>query len=283
MKDKSIKLGGSIHYIMKTDNYQAYFEANKDGWNKRTEIHKDTAFYDLKSFKEGINSLQHIELGEIGNVAGKELLHLQCHFGMDTLSWARLGAKVTGVDLSDKAIQLANELKNELNIPATFICSNIYDTPNHIQQQFDIVFTSYGVIGWLPDLDKWAKIISAFLKHGGIFQIVEFHPVVWMMDDNFTEIKYHYHNKELIHEKMTGTYADRYAAIEYDDYNWNHSLSEVVNALINAGLQIKHLNEFSYSCYNCFNNTVQGADGFWRIKGIEDKMPMMFSLQAEKK
>lgn len=267
---------------MTPENYTAYFEANKDGWNKRTQIHKDSTFYDLQGFKNGKSSLNKVEMEELGDVKGKSILHLQCHFGMDTLSLAKLGADVTGVDMSDKAIELAINLSRETGIAAKFVCCNVYDLPSHLQGRFDIVYTSYGVIGWLPDLDKWASIISHFLKPGGTFYMVEFHPVVWMMDENFEHIKYFYHNVETIHEKVTGTYADRYAAIEYEDYNWNHSLSEVMNALINQGIQIQFLNEFSYSFYNCFNNTVQGTDGYWRIKGLEDKIPMMYSVKGVK-
>ena len=282
MESKSIKFVWTTQYNMQTADYQRYFNANRDGWNKRTDIHKDSAFYNVAGFKAGQSALNSLEIMELGNVAGKSMLHLQCHFGLDTLSWARLGANVTGIDLSDNAIAVAKELSTELNIPAEFIRSNVYDLREQLDTQFDIVYTSYGVVGWLPDLDKWAAIISHFLRPGGIFYIAEFHPVVWMMDDNFEEIKYHYHNHELIHEKMTGTYADRYAAIEYDDYNWNHSLGEVINSLIDAGLTIQHLNEFPYSCYNCFNNAVQGEDGYWRIKGLENKIPMMYSVKAVK-
>ncbi len=267
---------------MKTDNYQDYFEANKDGWNKRTMIHKDSAFYDLSSFKAGKSSLNALELEELGDVKGKSILHLQCHFGMDTLSLARLGANVTGMDLSDNAIALAKDLSAETGIAAHFVCSNLYDLPQHLQGKFDIVFTSYDVVGWLPDLDKWAEIIHHFLKPGGTFYMVEFHPVVWMMDEHFQHIKYFYHNEELIYEKQTGTYTDRGAAIEYEEYSWNHSLGEVINSLIQHGLQLQHLNEFSFSCYNCFNNMVQGEDGYWRVKGMENKIPMMYSVKAVK-
>src|SRR3954453_14494479 len=154
-------------------DYEQYFEANKEGWNKRAIVHKDSSFYDIDSFKAGKSSLNKIELEELGNVKGKNLLHLQCHFGMDTLSWAREGAIVTGIDLSDEAIKTAKELSNELNIPAQFICCNVYDSLQHINQQFDIVFTSYGVIGWLPDLDIWCSIIAIFkaqrnILHGRI-------------------------------------------------------------------------------------------------------------------
>jgi SAM-dependent methyltransferase len=264
-------------------NQEHYFQTNKDAWNKRTAVHKDSSFYDVASFKAGKSSLNKIELEELGDVKGKSLLHLQCHFGMDTLSWAREGAIVTGVDLSDEATKIAKELSEELNIPAEFICCNLYDTTEHIAQQYDVVFTSYGVIGWLPDLNRWAEIISALLKPGGVFYMVEFHPVVWMMDENFEFIKYHYHNEEVIIEEQSGTYTDRNADIHYREYSWNHSISEVLNALIKNGLIIEHFNEFNYSNYNCFNKTVQGEDGFWRIKGLKNKIPMMYSVKATRR
>jgi len=267
--------------MLHTD-YTTYFVANKDAWNKRTTVHKDSDFYDIASFKAGKTTLNKAELDALQNVTGKTLLHLQCHFGLDTLSWAREGAIVTGIDLSDQAISTARELAAETNIAADFICSNVYDLPDNLHKQFDIVFTSYGVIGWLPDLDKWAAVISQFLQPGGTFFLAEFHPVVWMFDDDFTYIKYPYNNSETIIEEKKGTYAARDAAITYKEYSWNHSLSEVINALIKNGLQIKYLDEFSYSYYNCFNNTIQAEDGNWRIKGLEDKIPMMYTIQATK-
>jgi SAM-dependent methyltransferase len=263
-------------------NYDEYFDANKQGWNKRTAIHKGSSFYDVASFKDGKSSLNKIELEEVGDVTGKSLLHLQCHFGMDTLSWARKGAIVTGIDFSDEAIKLAKELSNELQINASFFCCNLYDTLRFVNSQFDIVFTSYGVIGWLPDLDKWAAIISKSLKPNGIFYMIEFHPVVWMMDENFQYLKYPYHNATVIEEEQTGSYTDKNAPIHYKEYSWNHSLSEVLNALIKHGLRIQFFNEFNFSCYNCFNNLIQGEDGFWRVKGLEDKIPMMYSIKAIK-
>ncbi|MEO7210736.1 MAG: class I SAM-dependent methyltransferase [Chitinophagaceae bacterium] len=261
---------------------EKYFEANLDAWNKRAGVHKDSDFYAMKDFKAGKTALNKLELSELGDVHGKKLIHLQCHFGMDTLSWAIEGAEVTGVDFSNDAIDIANDLKDELNIPATFICSNVYDLLKNkdLAGAFDIVFTSYGVIGWLPDLDKWAEVISYLLKPGGIFYMAEFHPVVWMMDEDFECIKYFYHNQEIIEEDVTGTYTDRNAPISYKNYSWNHSISEVLNALIKKHLNILHFNEFNYSVHNCFNKTVKGEDGFWRIKGIENKIPMMYSVKA---
>jgi 2-polyprenyl-3-methyl-5-hydroxy-6-metoxy-1,4-benzoquinol methylase len=269
-------------YSMQPEQLKQIFEENKEAWNKRTVVHKDSAFYDVASFKAGKSTLNKIDLEEVGDVRGKSLLHLQCHFGMDTLSWAREGAVVTGIDLSDEAIKYAQQLSTELNIPAEFICCNVYDLKGHLDRKFDIVFTSYGVVGWLPDLEKWASIISHFLKPGGSFHLIEFHPVVWMFDDEFKEIKYPYHNAAIITEQSSGTYTDRNAAIQYAEHSWNHSLSEVINALISHGLQIDHLNEFPYSYYDCFNNVIQGEDGYWRVKGLENKIPIMYSINATK-
>ncbi len=272
--------------------YQSYFEENKKSWNKRTAVHKDSVFYDLDSFKKGKSSLNKIELEELGDVKGKTLLHLQCHFGMDTMSWAREGAKVTGVDLSDEAIKLAKEISAELSIPTRFICANVYDLADSTEVPspggdlgeagFDIVFTSYGTIGWLPDLDAWAAIISYFLKPGGIFYIIDFHPVLWMMDENFEHIKYNYFNSGVITEEISGTYSDRSAPIKSIEHGWNHPFSEIITSLLKYDLEIRQFNEFTYSPYKCFNNLEQGKDSMWRISGMEEKIPMMYSIKAIK-
>ena len=275
------------------EHYDKFFEANKNLWNKRTVIHKDSSFYDVDGFKAGKNVLTAIELKEIGDVQGKKMLHLQCHFGLDSLNWARLGADVTGIDLSDEAIEVARNLNDELGMNAKFICCNVYDLhPQNIESAkvspfggdlegaFDIVFTSYGVIGWLPDLDQWAKIISYYLKPGGTFYMAEFHPVIWMFDDDFKEIKYCYENREVIETESQGTYTDRHADIKVKEYGWNHSISEVLNALINHGMKIDSFNEYMYSPYPCFNQVVSDNQGGWWIKGMEDKIPLVYSVKA---
>lgn len=262
--------------------YQSYFEENKQSWNKRIAIHKDSVFYDLDSFKKGKSSLNKIELEELGDVKDKTLLHLQCHFGMDTMSWAREGAICVGVDLSDEAINLAKEINAELNLDTEFVHCNIYDLKQNLDKKFDIVFTSYGTIGWLPDLDAWAEIVAYFLKPGGIFYIADFHPALWMMDENFEHIKYNYFNTAVITEEISGTYSDRTAPIKSIEHNWNHPFSEIIAALLKQNLQIVQFNEFPYSPYNCFNNLEQGTDDMWHIKGMDEKMPMMYSIKAVK-
>ncbi len=264
------------------EDYNNYFTANKHLWNQRTAVHKDSSFYNLAGFKAGDNVLTPIELNELGDVKGKKMLHLQCHFGMDSLNWARLGADVTGVDLSDEAIKEAKQLNDDLKMNAKFICCNVYDLKEHLDEKFDIVFTSYGTIGWLPDLDKWAGLIAHYLKPSGTFYMADFHPVVWMFDDEFTHIQYYYENREVIVTENYGTYTDRKADIKGKEYGWNHSTSELLNALIKQGLQIQQFNEFMYSPYSNFTNSVETSKGQWQIKGMEGKIPMVYSILAMK-
>lgn len=262
---------------------QNYIEINRQSWNNRTDAHLKSDFYDLDRFLKGKTSLNEIELNLLGDIKGKTILHLQCHFGQDTVSLSRLGADVKGVDLSDKAIESAKQIAKDTNSNAKFICCDIYDLPNHLDEKFDIVFTSYGTIGWLPDLDKWAKIISKFLKPNGQFVFVEFHPVVWMFDDNFKKIDYRYFNSGAIIETENGTYADKEANISQSYVMWNHGLSEVVNNLISNGLEINSLDEFDYSPYNCFNKTIEFEPKKFRIAHLNNKIPMVYSIVATRK
>jgi ubiquinone/menaquinone biosynthesis C-methylase UbiE len=266
---------------MNTD--QKYIEINRQSWNNRTDTHIQSEFYNQAGFLKGKNSLNDIELNLLGKIKGKSILHLQCHFGQDTISLGRLGADVTGVDLSDKAIDRAKQIAKDTNSNAKFICCDVYDLPNHLNEKFDVVFTSYGTIGWLPDLDKWAKIISRFLKPNGQFVFVEFHPVVWMFDDNFDKISFRYFNSGAIIETENGTYADKKADITQSYVMWNHGLSEVINSLISNGLEINALDEFDYSPYNCFQNTLEFEPNKFRIEHLKNKIPMVYSVIATNK
>ena len=266
---------------MNTENN--YIEINKHSWNNRTEIHLKSDFYDLEGFLEGKTSLNPIELELLEDVKGKSILHLQCHFGQDSISLSRLGAEVTGVDLSDKAIESAIKIAKETNSNAQFICCDLYELENHLDKQFDIVFTSYGTITWLPDLEKWGKLISRFLKPGGKFVFVEFHPVVWMFDDQFEKIAYNYFNVEPIIETENGTYTDKDAKISQSYVTWNHSMSEVFGSLLNNSMEIIDVQEYDHSPYNVFSNMIELEPKKFRIKHLENKIPMVYSVVAKKK
>jgi SAM-dependent methyltransferase len=260
---------------------QNYFDANRESWNLRTNIHAESEFYDLAAWKAGANSLKSIELDALGNVAGRSLLHLQCHFGQDTLSWGRMGASVTGCDISEEAIQLARQLAVADGQPdAQFVCANVFDLRAHLEGQFDIVFTSYGTIGWLPDLEPWAAVIAHFLKPGGVFFIADFHPVVWMFNDDFTQLTYPYLKGEVIATEQTYTYTGDQLPRNITEYGWNHGIGEILTALSTAGLHLDWMREYSYSPYDCFANTVRGDDGNFRIKGLEDIIPMVYAIHC---
>lgn len=259
-----------------------YLEINKKSWNNRLESHLNSDFYDVTNFLKGKSSLNDIELNLLGDLKGKRILHLQCHFGQDTISLSRMGAEVIGVDLSDKSIKKARELAKTTNTSAQFICSDIYDLPKVLEEKFDIVFTSYGTISWLPDLNKWANVIQQFLKTGGQFVFAEFHPAIWMYDDDIKEVTYYYNNVEPIIEVETGTYADKSANIKSKYVCWNHGIGEVVTGLIDNGLKIDQLNEFCYSPYPFINNTEEFEPGKFRIKQFGNKFPLVYSIKATK-
>ncbi|WP_242204805.1 class I SAM-dependent methyltransferase [Aestuariivivens insulae] len=259
-----------------------YFKVNKDTWNKKVKAHANSNMYDLKGFKKGKSSLMPYELEALGNVKGKTLLHLQCHFGQDTLSWSRMGAKCTGVDLSDEGIKLAKELNAELGLDAQFVCCNVLETSKYIRETFDVVFTSYGVIGWLPDLEPWGKLIAEKLNKGGVFFMAEFHPIVWMFDylEDKPIMKYGYMQDAVIYEEYAGTYANQNAKMISKEYGWNHGLGEVVSALTQAGLHIEYLKEFNESPYNVLPNLIETESGLYVSK---DKLyPLIFTIKATK-
>lgn len=201
-----------------------YIQINKNSWNNKTKIHLHSEFYNVEGFKQGKTSLNPIELDLLGNIAGKKILHLQCHFGQDTISLARMGAHVTGIDLSDKAIDTAKELAVSMGQDVQFICCNIYD-----------------------------------LKAG-----------------------YNYFNSGPIVETETGTYADRYANICQTYVGWNHSMGEVLQSLIDQQLQIQNYQEYDYSPYNIFSQSEEFEPNKFRVKHMNNKIPLVYSVVAVK-
>ena len=253
-----------------------YFELNRAGWDQRARVHLNSKFYDVPGFLSGETSLREIELAELGPVKGKSLLHLQCHFGLDTLSWARLGARCTGVDISPVAIEQARDLSNQSGIDARFVCSNVYDFDRGDAHPYDIVFTSYGTICWLPDLSKWADVVSANLAPGGTFYIVEFHPIYDLLDG------YSYFTRSAPDVEEEGTYTENGEEALAEFAVWSHPISSVVKALINAGIEIVHLNEFPFSPYNCFDGMEEREPGRHYLDHKGNDVPMVYSLMGRK-
>ena len=263
---------------------QDFLDANRQLWDRWTQLHRDSRFYDLDGFREGRSRLGEVEREALGDVTGRSLLHLQCHFGLDTLLWARAGATVTGVDFSAKAIALARSLSDELEIPARFIQADLYDLPNHLDEQFDVVFSSYGVLCWLPDLARWAEVVAHFLKPGGTFFLVEFHPLLDTFGEDGAPFAYPYFRQEepLRYEEQ-GSYAEHGADVRLPSYTWPHSLGETVTALAEVGLRIEALREYPFTVDNGAPFLEEQAPGRHVVAGQPPTLPLMFSVRASKR
>ena len=266
--------------------------ANRALWDELTAIHEQSAFYDVEGFLAGASSLGAIELDELGGeVAGRRLLHLQCHFGLDTLSWARRGATVTGVDFSGQAVALARRLAAQSGLSATFIESDVYDLPGVLRERFDIVFTSWGVLCWLPDLARWARLIADALAPGGVFYLLDFHPFLFALSDESEQPvlgeDFYFHRAEphAWANDGGGSYADRQATVTAPiQYEWDHPLGEIVTALFDAGLALEFLHEFGslpmpgldWPCI------AVNPDGSFGLRGRRGAFPMAFSVKARR-
>jgi len=264
-------------------------QANVALWNEWAMIHERSAVYDVPGFIQGKSSLHAIEIEEVGVVSGRSLLHMQCHIGLDTLSWARLGANVTGVDYSPAAISIASRVSAEANIPADFVCSDVYDMPYHVNRTFDIVFTSYGAIPWLRDIKRWAGLIAKYLRPGGFFYMVELHPfaAVFDSDSPTPELRVrdpYFQAGEPVRWEGDGTYAEPQAHVnQREHYEWTHTLGEIVTELSGAGLDIEFLHEFPYCIEGMLTNLMERSDDGWhRLKNHDGFVPLMFSIKAVK-
>jgi 2-polyprenyl-3-methyl-5-hydroxy-6-metoxy-1,4-benzoquinol methylase len=277
---------------MSLDPMRDHIRDNEALWDVWTRIHETSDFYDLEGFKAGGIRLRDDEIEAVGDVRDRSLLHLQCHFGIDTLSWARLGARVTGADFSARAIELAREVAASIGVDdATFIRSDLYDLPSVLDGTFDVVYTSRGVLGWLPDIRRWAQVVAHFVAPGGMFFITEIHPVVQAFENEGVapgelRLTYPYWEHEApLTFAVSGSYADPAADVgDQTEHGWDHGLGEIVTALIDAGLRIDSLVEHPFLDWStAFLVEDPSAPGRWILPpGSPGELPLMFSLRATK-
>ncbi|MEM9930742.1 MAG: class I SAM-dependent methyltransferase [Bacteroidota bacterium] len=265
-----------------------YITLNREQWNQRTLAHLKSDFYDVPGWLAGADSLKEPEIAILPkDLTGFKVLHLQCHFGQDTMSLARRGATATGVDLSQEAIKAANDLAGQAGLTESvrFLNCDLYSLPEllHEDGSYDLVFTTYGTITWLPDLDRWAAIVARYLKPGGQFVFAEFHNMAYLWNDERTAIKYPYFNPEPIVEPITGSYTDNSEGITGTEVNWDHAVSAVITALLQAGLTLRGFKEYDYSPYKCFHDSVPaGKPGHWHLKQMPGLIPMVYTLDMVK-
>ncbi len=272
--------------------------ANLALWNRWTRAHEKSDFYDVQGFKAGATSLWPLELEELGPYVheGTTLLHLQCHFGLDTLSWARRGAEVVGLDFSEEAIALARRLAGETGLSgrAEFVCADLYDADAHLDGRlFDVAFVSWGAIEWLPDLERWASIVARHIKPGGCFYMAEIHPFAYALEEvpgeQDVQIKYPLlpaPDRPQI-DPVDGSYADRDADTSgLVAYGWQHSLAEIIGALTGAGLRLEHLHELPTSPSPFWSWMIRDDERWWWLPdgkgGRRTDLPFSYSLRASK-
>lgn len=272
------------------DDHREYIKENRAHWNELAEHHPDTDLYDVEEFLQGKSTLRRLEREEL-DVTGKRLLHLQCHFGLDTLSWVRNeeATHATGVDFAPAAIEAARELRDRISLSsgqARFVESDIYELPGNLEDAFDVVFTSYGTIYWLPNLDQWAEVITTYLESGGTFYIADGHPFAGPFHHESTadglRVAHPYFNTEVITEEFDGSYAGWDFGLENKrSHGFPHSLGEIVTALVNAGLRIEFLHEHPWSFFQRFEAMESDEDNRWWLPGLEYDLPFTFSLKAQ--
>lgn len=275
-------------------DYKALTEKNRLWWNERVDDHRNSPSYRAREVIAGSPCPMTLERKELGDVSGKSLLHMQCHFGLDTLSWALYGAKVTGLDFSSDAIVAAREVAKEAKIEARFLETNILEADKLLNEEFDIVFTSWGVLGWLPDHERWAEVVAHFLKPGGTFYIAEIHPFIWMFDDEdetriprnepvFYGLHDYFNAPEPLDLDSPGTYASETTDFKHKRTNeWNYDLGRIITLLIKKGLQIEFVHEHDFSCNANWPAMVEIEDGYWSLPKSWPRMPLSFSIKATK-
>ena len=273
---------------MPMDCYRA---ANRDNWDDRVPIHLGSEEYAVRRFVEDPGHLSDVvayDAATLGDVSGRRLLHLQCHFGKDTLSWARLGAEVTGIDFSEAAIAAARRLSEESGVPGRFLVAEVYDAPAVLPERFDVVYTGVGAINWLPDAAGWARVVAGFLEPGGRFLMREGHPVLWSLDwreqDTGLVIRHPYfETADPVAWDEAATYAGEGTLRHTRQYEWNHGLGEVVTALLDAGLVLRVLREHRFLEWQGTPHMTLGEDGRWRLPAAQaDLVPLMYTLVAER-
>ncbi len=260
---------------------------NRDYWDGEVDL--NLASWDIEAFLGDAARLTRIVAADreaLGDVQGKSLIHLQCHFGLDTLAWGRLGAKVTGVDFSPRAIATAIDLARRDGASARFVEADLYETPQAVPERFDVVYTSGGVLCWLADIRGWAEVVSRLLKPGGVFYIREAHPVLWSLEDERADEQLviglpYFEMPEPKHWPGAPAW-DQERAAARPHYVWQHGLGEIVSSLIEAGLTVQFVKEHRTCLWRALPFMVQDQDGWWRLPDRPERLPLMYSIRALK-
>lgn len=273
-----------------------FIAQNKRNWDDRAALHaQPTTGYQLDRYRDDRSRLSDVvdfDRRYLGDLTGKRVLHLQCHIGTDTLSLARLGADVTGLDQSGASLDAARALFASVDTPGRFVESTVYDAVDSLDgEQFDLVYTGVGSLNWLPSISRWGEVVGALIAPGGAFYIREGHPMAYAIDDGddvpdgTLRLKYPYFETvEPLTFDEPNTYVDTDGAqIENARcHEWNHGLGEVFMALTNAGLRVTTLDEHKFLDWKMIPGQVERDELFYLPDDQIDMVPMMYSIAAVK-
>lgn len=256
---------------------------NRSMWDELVPIHVASDFYDVPGFLGGMSHLRPFESAEVGDVTGCSLLHLQCHIGLDTLSWAREGAIVTGLDFSEPAIVAAREIATQAKVEAEFVVGDVHDAPQLLDRRFDIVYTGIGALCWLSDMSEWAGIVAQLVEPGGMFYMPEVHPYTDVFGEDDLSVSEHYFDDGIAYrEEGGGTYAGHDVKTENNiDYSWTHPVSSVISALIEVGFVLEQFSEYDYTVFRQFKSLEHHPeDRTYRFPEGHPRMPLMYSIRC---
>lgn len=276
--------------MTEVESQEGWKAANRRNWEERAAIHLEdrTGFYRIDRVRAGEDVLGEIEAAEIGDVRGKRLLHLQCHFGLDTLCLARRGATATGVDFSSTAIAGARALAAELRLPAEFVEADVYDARAQLSGSFDMVYVTWGAICWLPDIARWARVVASLLGPGGSLYLADGHPSALAMEEIGGQIRPHYPwrvppDRPLLFEDAVTYTGDERKLTHARSYEWIHPFSAIVNAILGAGLSLDFLNEHERLPWRLFPSMIAAEGGLFRMPSSGPSIPLSFSLRATRR
>ena len=264
-----------------------YFEQNQAKWQEFARVNPSSPDYNLAGLRAGTSRLHAIEAGELGSVDGLDVLHLQCHFGVDSLILAQQGARVTGLDFAPRAIATARALADELGLDARFVDGNLYDARDLIEDRFDLVFVSWGALNWLPDIGEWARVVAHFIKPGGRFYLAEWHPAAAIFDDDqpaelVVAYDYFYNDSPSAFDSAESYVGGTEALAVARAYEWFHPIGDVVTALIEAGLTLDFLHEHDRVAWRALPFLEAAERGLWRMPEGRPRIPLSYSLSAHK-
>ncbi|MGD0944984.1 MAG: class I SAM-dependent methyltransferase [Acidimicrobiales bacterium] len=262
-------------------------EANRANWDERTAVHLASRFYDVEGWLRDRRGPRPHELEALGEVSGLRLLHLQCHIGLDTLAWARAGARVTGLDFSPAAIDAARDLarRSGLSDKAEFVCADVYEAASALgHATFDIVYVSLGALCWLPDVDRWAEQVGALVAPGRRFYLHDGHPFAdALADDGLVVENDYFEEAEPYVDDSEDTYTDSdRPLVNRRNYSWNHGIGETVTALIRHGLRLEWVVEHDWTSWRRFSFLVEEERHRWTTPAGMPRIPMSFSLLASR-